>query len=202
MRSPQLSPRTSAAPDDAPDDDRSGDLCADTGSLPKHDRQLVDLLCSERPRLIRFFRRQASFGCPDEADDLAQEAITRFLRAAPTTAVATPQAYLRRIAGNLLRDRAAHGSTRLAQISVPLVEGLDRPVEFDQHRELEAREELAHYDRVLRQLKPRTLEIFLLSRVEGYTYKEIAVRLGITVWTVKRAMLQAIAHLDQNRRLR
>ena len=202
MRSPQLSPHAPDAPGETSCDIKPGAFHADGRSEAARDRHLTELLCTERPRLIRFFRRQARFASRDEADDLAQEAITRFLRAAPSTQMATPQAYLRQIASNLLRDRAVHGSTRLAQISVPLVEGLDRPVEYDQHRELEAREELAHYDRVLRQLKPRTLKVFLLSRVEGYTYKEIAARLGITLWTVKRDMLQAIAHLDQNRRHR
>lgn len=202
MRSPHLLPRTSAALDEASDCVETGCPRNDAASPAERERQLTDLLCSERPRLIRFFRRQARFASPDEADDLAQEAITRFLRAAPSTQMATPQAYLRRIASNLLVDRAQHGSTRLAQISVPLVEGLDRPVEFDQHQQLEAREELVHYERVLRQLKPRVLKVFLLSRVEGYTYKEIAARLGLTVFTVKRDMLQAIAHLDQHRRHR
>lgn len=187
-------------------DDDFGELDADSsdtaclleadGSL--RERRLIDLFHAEAPWLIRFFRRRV--GLREEADDLAQESLLRFLRAAPTTEMATPQAYLRRIATNLLRDRAERGSTRLAEISVPLVEGLDKPADFDPHRELEAREELAHYDKVLRQLKPRTLEVFLLSRVDGYTYKEIAGRLGISQWSVKRHMLKAIAHIDQNRR--
>ncbi|QOT72272.1 sigma-70 family RNA polymerase sigma factor [Sphingobium fuliginis] len=155
---------------------------------------------SEVPSLVRFFRRR--LGSYDEADDLAQEALTRFLRASPVTQIATPQAYLRRIATNLLRDRAERASTRLAELSVPLVEGLDHPTEYDQHRELEGRQELEHYGTILRQLKPKTLEIFLLSRVDGFTYKEIASRVGMSVWGVKRQMLKAIAHIDQHRRNR
>lgn len=118
------------------------------------------------------------------------------------TQVTTPQAYLQRIATNLLRDRAERASTRLSEVSVPLMEGLDHPTEYDQHRELEGRQELAHYTAILRELKPRTLEIFLLSRVDGFTYKEIAVKVGMSVWGVKRQMLKAIAHLDQHRRNR
>ena len=204
MRSPPLTRSASAALDDA---SRESDAVAVDArpfirDLPPREQQLVELFHSERPWLIRLFRRKACCASHDEADDLVQETLLRFLRVSPATQVATPQAYLRRIATNLLRDRAERGSTRLAQISVPLVEGLDRPIDFDQHRELEAREELAHYDGVLRQLKPRTLEVFLLSRVDGYSYKEIAGRLGISLWSVKRDMLKAIAHIDRNRRLR
>ncbi|MBF5089108.1 sigma-70 family RNA polymerase sigma factor [Novosphingobium sp. NBM11] len=155
---------------------------------------------SEVPALVRFFRRR--LGSYDEAADLAHEALARFLRVSPLTQVSTPQAYLRRIATNLLRDRAERASTRLAELSVPLVEGLDHPTEYDQHRELEGRQELLHYEGILRQLKPKTLEIFLLSRVDGFTYKEIASRLGMSVWGVKRQMLKAIAHIDQHRRSR
>ncbi|RJG53171.1 sigma-70 family RNA polymerase sigma factor [Sphingobium terrigena] len=155
---------------------------------------------SEVPSLMRFFRRR--LGSHDEADDLTHEALTRFLRASPATQIATPQAYLRRIATNLLRDRAERASTRLLEVSVPLVEGLDHPTEYDQHRELEGRQELAHYTAVLRELKPKTLEIFLLSRVDGFTYKEIAAKVGMSVWGVKRQMLKAIAHIDQHRRNR
>ena len=149
---------------------------------------------------MRFFRRR--LGSYEEADDLAHETLSRYLRAAPATQIATPQAYLRRIATNLLRDRAERASTRLSELSVPLMEGLDHPTEYDQHRQLEGRQELDHYTSILRQLKPKTLEIFLLSRVDGFTYKEIAAKVGMSVWGVKRQMLKAIAHIDQHRKAR
>ncbi|CAN5503268.1 sigma-70 family RNA polymerase sigma factor [soil metagenome] len=153
---------------------------------------------TEAGGLIRFLRRR--LGGSDEAEDLAQEAFARFLRASPATQIQTPQAYLRRIACNLLKDRAERVSTKISQMSVSIDQGLDQPGHYDQHRELAAREELAHYQGVLEQLEPRTLEIFLLHRVEGYTHKEIAQRLGMNIWNVKRKMVKAIAHIDQHRR--
>ena len=159
-----------------------------------------ELYREEAPALVRFFRRKVR--SHDEAEDLAQETLARFLRASPVTAIQTPQAYLKRIATNLLRDRAERGSTRLAEMSVPLNEGLDQPGICDPYRELVGRQELAHFEQVLLQLKPRTLEIFLLSRVDGYTYKEIASRLGMTLFGVKWHMLKAISHIDQHRRNR
>ena len=152
---------------------------------------------NETPWLIRFFRRK--LGSIDEAHDLAHEAIARYLKAAPSIAVASPQAYLRRVAANLLRDRAERGSTRLSAITMPLIEGLDAIDGDNPHRTLEAREELGHWTAVLRRLDSSTLEIFLLSRVDGFTYKEIAEHLGTSVWSVKRHMVKAIAHIDQHR---
>jgi RNA polymerase sigma-70 factor (ECF subfamily) len=150
--------------------------------------------------LLRFFRRRLS--SQDEAEDLTQETLARFLRAAPSTDIAAPEGYLRTIAANLLRDRAERNSTKIAALSSPLDDGLDFPSQLDPHRELSARQELDHYRRILEKLKPTTLQIFLLHRVEGYTHKEIAERLGLNLWSVKRQMVKAIAHLDEHRRRR
>jgi RNA polymerase sigma-70 factor (ECF subfamily) len=155
---------------------------------------------TEAPWLVRFFRRQ--LGNPDDAQDLAQETMLRFIRTEPVSNIATPQAYLRRIATNLLRDRFGSGAMRLARASTPLIEGLDFETEFDQHRVLAGREELAVWEQILARLKPQTLEIFLLSRIDGYTYQQIADRLGMTVWNVKKHMMKAIAHVERHRRQR
>lgn len=164
------------------------------------DQSFRNLYLDEAPALVRFFRRK--IGSQDEAEDLAHEALVRFLRVSPATRIQTPQAYLRRIATNLLRDRAERASTRLSELTVPFAESFEEPTPYDQHRELVGRQELEHFDEVLHQLKPRTLEIFLLSRVDGYTYKEIASALGMTVFGVKWHMLKAIGHIDQHRRNR
>jgi RNA polymerase sigma-70 factor (ECF subfamily) len=169
----------------------------DAGPEPADFRELYK---EEAPALVRFFRKRLRSS--EEAEDLAQETLTRFLRASPVTQILSPQAYLKRIAGNLLRDRAESASTRLADLSVPLDESMEPPTPYDQHRELVGREELEHFNVVLQQLKPRTLEIFLMCRVDGYTYKEAAKKLGMTLFGVKWHMLKAIEHIDRHRRVR
>jgi RNA polymerase sigma factor (sigma-70 family) len=161
------------------------------------DRQFGHIYRSEAPWLVRFFRRR--LGNAEDAQDMTQETMIRFLRAAPASGIETPQAYLRRIAANLLRDRFAHSSNRLAERTSPLIEGLDTPDTFDQHRNIASRQELNAWEAILEQLKPNTLEIFLLSRVDGYSYQEIASRLGITTRIVKRHMQKAIAHVARHR---
>lgn len=162
------------------------------------DRDLDHIYRDEAPWLVRFFRRR--LGNVEDAQDMTQETMLRYMRAPPTTRVTTPQAYLRRIASNLLINRSEHSSTKLAQHSVPLLEGLDIETDFDQHRELASREELAEWEAILHELTPRTLEVFLLSRVDGCTYKEIAKRLGMTTFGVNKHMVKAIAHINRSRR--
>jgi RNA polymerase sigma factor (sigma-70 family) len=164
----------------------------------QHDPDFPAIYRAEAGGLLRYFTRR--LGNPDDAEDLTQETLVRYLRASPATRIETPQAYLRTIANNLLRDRAERSSTKLAKISAPFAEGLDCPAADDVHRDVANRQELDHYRTVLEKLKPITLQIFLMHRVDGYTHQEIAERLGKNIWSVKRQMVKAIAHLDRHRR--
>lgn len=146
----------------------------------------------ERPRLMRFFLRK--LGSQADADDLSQEVLARFCRAAPAE-LATPEAYLTRIATNLLRDHVERGSTRLAQRTTVIEAGLNAASDADPFREVQSRQELERWSAVLQQLKPKTLEIFVLNRVEGYSYRQIATDLALPLWMVQKHMAKAIRHL-------
>lgn len=169
---------------------------ADAVSHGNHD--VSALYRSEVGKLTRFFNRKV--GHAEEAADLAHDVFVRFVKIAPTAIIQTPEAYLRRIADNILRDRSGRASTKLSRLQVPVEEGLDEITDFDQHRILEGRHQLEHYQAVLRQLKPKTLEIFILHRVEGLSYKQVGERLGMSEGGIKRHMMKAIAHLARARR--
>ncbi len=156
-----------------------------------------DFYRREKPRLMRFFARQ--LGNQADADDLAQETFTRFVRAAPVQALESPQAYLTRIATNLLRDFIARGSTLLSKRSTLLDDEPDLIAASDTHRETQARQDLARWKLILDQLKPETLDIFLRNRVEGQTYVEIAKELDVPLWVVQKQMLRAIKHVVAHR---
>lgn len=148
--------------------------------------------------LARFFRGRVR--STDDITDLVQETMLRFLRAQQASTIDAPQHYLRRTAANLLIKHETRGSTRIARASVDMIEDIHGSISIDPQRELESREELEYWDNVLSLLKPKTREIFLLSRVEGYSYKEIAAEYGMTVWGVNKHMSKAIAHIDSYRR--
>ena len=178
------------------DPDRQAESVSD-GPSTGADSDFEHFYRAEIAWLVRYFRRQVGDG--SEAQDLAQEAMLRFVNHGTVARLASPQAYLRRIATNLVLDRAKSGSNRLAQLTSPLIEGLDQPVGIDQHQIVESREELAQWEAILSKLKPRTLEIFLLSRVDGLSYKEIASHLGMTIFNVKWHMMSAIRHVARHR---
>ncbi|WP_052826015.1 RNA polymerase sigma-70 factor [Neotamlana nanhaiensis] len=52
-------------------------------------------------------------------------------------------------------------------------------------------------DQIIETLPPQRKIIFKLNRIEGLKYKEIADKLGISVSTVQKQMLEAIKHVSQ-----
>jgi RNA polymerase sigma-70 factor (ECF subfamily) len=49
----------------------------------------------------------------------------------------------------------------------------------------------------LAELKPKTREIFLLNRLDGLSYTQIAVRFGISPSAIEKHMIKALAHLHK-----
>lgn len=149
-----------------------------------------------RPRLLRFLARRSS---SDDAEDLAQQAFVRFLshreEAAP---IEHPDNYLFRVARNLANDdyRAAQRQARAAHVALDEVELLAP----DHLAALEARDLLQRLEAVLSRLKPRTREIFLAHRIDGYSYGEIAARTGLSIKGVEKHMSRAIATIDRRMR--
>ena len=147
----------------------------------------------QRSWLFHFFRRQT--GDSHEAQSLAHETILRFMRVAPSTTIGTPRAYLRRIAVNLIRDRA----------KIARRHGSSRHFEFEDHRiagpsleqQLEARDLLRLVEKALLQLKPRTREIFMAVRVDGMSYAEVHERTGLSFKIIQKEMARALVRINR-----
>jgi RNA polymerase sigma-70 factor (ECF subfamily) len=149
---------------------------------------------AEMHRLTGFFIKKV--GNREDALDLAHEALTRFLNAEQPRSIFSPGKYLTRIAVNLIRDRRKRGSTKLSALCDPLDRGLEAIANDDPLREIESRQELDHWRVVLDRLPQLTLDIFVLNRVEGYSYSEVARILDIPIWRVQKHMLKAIRHVQ------
>lgn len=148
-----------------------------------------------RNALLRYF--QHNLGQPEDAEDLTQEVFTRFAQIDPLPAITNHEAYLFRIASNLLRDRFRRNLTHHAFQHLPVsecAEGLlgEAPSE---ERVYEEQERLRTFLHALDELPPRCREVFLLQRYEGLTYSAVAQRLGISVSAVEKHMMKALLHL-------
>ncbi|QKR98294.1 RNA polymerase sigma factor [Sphingomonas sp. CL5.1] len=170
--------------------ERSIDIGGDAEQPSDPKAEITALYQAELPRITRYLRRK--LGHPEEAADVAHDAFFRLVRIRPDRKIETPQAYLRLIVANLLKDRAAKVATRIQGSIDPLDEESLPASMIDPHRELVGRQELDHVHHALRKLKPVTRQVFLLSRVEGLTYREIQERLSLSEGVVKAHMRKAL----------
>lgn len=146
----------------------------------------------EEPRLLRFFRRRTADA--DAAQDLVQETFTRMLAQGPAPALANPGGYLTRVAQNLLRDRARGARRRHAGDHMLVDE--EKLAGPDQIHLLEVRDMLDRIERAMLELPERDREVFMAHRLEGLTYGEIAIRAGLTLKQVEKAIARAMEALD------
>lgn len=180
-----------------------GGPVSEADPLPPPDRvpsgggQLDLLYRTHRLKLMRFVRRR---GRPDQAPDIVQQVFARLAAQAGDSrpVLHAPDAYLHQAARNLIRDEARAAERRLALLHVCLD---DVPLAApDPVAALEARDLLRRFEAVVARLEPRTREIFLAHRIDGYSYGEIAYRTGLSVKTVEKHMSRAIAFLGRHLR--
>jgi RNA polymerase sigma factor (sigma-70 family) len=147
-----------------------------------------------RPMLLRYFRRHLQHEA--DAEDLVQEALMRLVRS--PTQVEHAEAYVLRIASNLLRDRFRRDRSHHAGLHEPLDDTLyELPSEEPGTDDVYAsRERLERLLSALDELSPRCRQVFLLQRYEGMTYTAIARQLQVSVSAVEKHMMHALLHLQ------
>jgi RNA polymerase sigma factor (sigma-70 family) len=127
----------------------------------------------------------------DDADDLIQEAFLRLQLYCREHEVHKNEAFLVRTALNLaidLRRHQAHGADASETLkTLHLAESIPSSDDV-----LAARERLLHMKAGLDRLSPRRREVFVLNRIEGYSFTQIAERLGITLSAVEKHAAKAL----------
>jgi len=140
-------------------------------------------------------------GSRDEAEDLTQEVFVRLMALSSLSEIDRADAFVFRIASNLLRDRSRKAKRWRWQTKSPLdpyaIDEFVKELVEDRgpERVLMGRETLAEVLRALDELGDRTRDIFLLFRLEGMKQQEIAVLHGIARSTVEKHVMRAVQHL-------
>lgn len=149
---------------------------------------------TEANGLKAYFARRLRRGEPPA--DYVQECFTRLAIVMVRQPISEPRHYLRVIARNLLceRTRQLRSQARFDQFpSYPTSEPFVPP---EQANALEANDVLKTYRRAVGELSDKTRAAFLLHRVDELTYKQIGIRLGISIPTVQYHVARALAHID------
>lgn len=127
----------------------------------------------------------------NEVRDLAQNLFVKiWLRRASLSKIHAIGAYLYRMCRNAAID---YGRTH--KIKVPFEEPADEPFSYPLDEEYFARERQFQMDRQVEKMPEKRKQVFLLSRKEGLSNEEIALRLGITKKTVENHLNAALREL-------
>lgn len=131
-----------------------------------------------------------------DAEDALHSAYLRLVRYSAENKVENVEAFLVRAASNIAIDekrrRAFQADRPIEEIFANSSDG--SPL---QDEVIEARVRLNHVEEGLEQLSPRTREIFLMHRLDGYKYREIADRLEISQSAVEKHIAKAALFLAQ-----
>ena len=142
--------------------------------------------------ILRFLRRRGATA--EDALDMAQDAYVRFLRYEGATTIESPSAMLFRIAGNVAADHGRAAALRRRVRSLD-ADSYDCEIASEQpspERELFAEQILTAVRSAIAALSPQCRNVFLLSRLDGLTYSEIAARCRISVKTVEKHVSRAL----------
>jgi RNA polymerase sigma-70 factor (ECF subfamily) len=146
-----------------------------------------------RPALAHYFRRRVADA--NEVEDLVQEVFLRVAVRQGAADVGNLGAYLFQAASSVLADRHRRRAVRHAQDHVPFDSETHADADFDAARILESRQSLDAALAALRVLPDRTRTVFVLRRLDGQPYRDIAAQLGISVSAVEKHMVRATQHL-------
>lgn len=155
-------------------------------------RKLDDFVRAQYRDLVNFLRRRTA--TEQDAEDAAQESLTRLLRYCDTEPYAAWKSLLYRIATNIATDQhrraQRHHVAQHVQIDdVDVVTEASAPDDALAHKETQAR-----IRSTILALPPKCRQVYIL-RLEGLSYKEIADHCGISVKMVEKHISKALAAL-------
>ena len=161
--------------------------------LPGSQRELGELYAAHHGWLTHWL--QGRLRCPQDAADLSQDTFLRLILGEQSLeALRDPRAYLMVIASRLMINRHHRRQVEeeaLRQVAL-LVETRDErgPAEIAAARDLL----VTVLKLLVDELPEKPRRAFLMARLEGLTYRQIARRLSVSESSVKQYLAKAFAH--------
>ncbi len=145
--------------------------------------------------LMRYFRKR---GCQKATvDDLVQDVFARLAGRGAATKIKNPEAYLMQTASSVWKDFLRKRQTHSYVDHVEYEDRTHAVQDVSPENIYQGKENIHLLLAVLNKLPTRTRQVFILCRIEGMKHKHVARRLGISVSTVEKHMVKAIAYLTR-----
>lgn len=126
-----------------------------------------------------------------QAEDIVQDAFFKIWKKCAEIIFSTAKSFLFKICSNTLLNEYAHQKVKLRYQAIPRSE---KDIEAPDYI-LETEEFKDKLETAIANLSTKEREVFLLSRIDKKTYKEIAEIIGISVKAVERRMSNAFINL-------
>ncbi|WP_422090270.1 RNA polymerase sigma factor [Tenacibaculum ovolyticum] len=126
-----------------------------------------------------------------QAEDIVQDAYVKIWKKCAEVIYETARAFLYTLCNNALRNEFAHKKVVLRHEAIPRS---NKDIESPDYI-LETEEFKSKLENAIANLSSKEREVFLLSRIDKKTYKEIAEITNITVKAVERRMSNAFINL-------
>lgn len=158
-------------------------------------RRFEQFLAEQRDALVAFLRQRSA--CEADAQDAAQESMVRLMRYRGHQPVEAWKPLLYRIAINVAHDQKRRQHSRHSEAHHSL-DAFDEELSADlpsQEQRVADLQELAAIRELILRLPERSRQIYLLNRIEGMSYSQIARHCGISVKAVEKHIAKALLHL-------
>lgn len=161
---------------------------------PSHHESISSLYTDHRAWLQALLHRK--LGCPHKAEDLTHDTFLKVLVSQACAVMREPRAFLTTVAHGLVVSHWRRLELERAYLEALAAHGTDLSAS-PEDRAL-ALEALLQIDTLLDGLSPKARQAFLLARLDGMGYAEIAAELGVSDRMVKKYMAQAMHQLLLN----
>ncbi|MFA0995821.1 MULTISPECIES: sigma-70 family RNA polymerase sigma factor [Pseudomonas syringae group] len=154
-------------------------------------QQMTELYVDHHSWLQNWLRKK--LGCSQRAADLAHDAFVRILTLTEPLNLKEPRAFLATTATRLLIDGARRRKVERAYLDALALHADETSIPSPEaiHAALQILERIA---RLLEGLPEKPRQAFLLHRLDGLTYSEIATHLGVSSSMVKQYMASVMVH--------
>lgn len=160
---------------------------------------LISAYVEKQDALKRFL--VARFRDEDIAEDIIQEMYLKLNRSSFEQDIASPLAFLYRIASNMAldyrREQQRRGARDKGWSDVSNATVGSEPVDDqpDTDRALDAKKKVTRLIRALDDLPPQCRKIFIAHKFDGLTHREVAEKFNISRSTVEKHMTKALKYL-------
>lgn len=152
----------------------------------------------ENERAIKRFLARFS-SAPQKVDDYAQETFLKGFAAEMRTPIEQPKAFLFKVAKNVVltdvrkNSRSATGHLQDTDDMAQVLDETQGTVE----EWLDGRRKLTMFAKAVAQLTPQCRKAFLMRRVDGLQYKQIANRMDISVSAVEKHVANGLVKCNK-----